>query len=191
MCFHHASSKGIWPNNIKQLFRCCSLSISDWIDFIFGFGRRMNLWTRLGTVLPCKTWFGFTDWVVSSKCHTYSRFLGFGWLARQIPLVGCFRPVDGVQEGHVTCQFPTVAIVRRPVGLAVGRQLAAGTWFFFSHIVAISIPTDWYFSQGLKPPTKNLFCKFQPRRHWKWWLVRGTWGSPVIVVFLCVFLVSF
>ena len=29
-----------------------------------------------------------------------------------------------------------------------------GTWILFSHILGIIIPTDWYFSEGLKPPTR-------------------------------------
>ena len=190
MCFHHASSKGIWPNNIKQLFRCCSLSISDWIDFIFGFGRRMNLWTRLGTVLPCKTWFGFTDWVVSSKCHTYSRFFGFGWLARQIPLVGCFRPVDGVQEGHVTCQFPTVAIVRRPVGLAVGRQLAAGTWFFLPY--SGNKHSNWLiFFTGVETTNQEFVLQISAATSLEMMVGKGHLGITSHCCFLVRFLVSF
>ena len=45
-----------------------------------------------------------------------------------------------------------------------------GTWFLYDfmtfHILGIIIPTDWYFSEGLKPPTRYILMYFD------YWLVR-------------------
>jgi hypothetical protein len=110
----------------------------------------------------------------------------FRSLARQIPLVGCFRPVDGVQEGHVTCQFPTVAIVRRPVGLAVGRQLAAGTCFFLPY--SGNKHSNWLiFFTGVETTNKELVLQISPTTSLEMMIGKGHLG----ITSHCCFLVRF
>ena len=51
---------------------------------------------------------------------------------------------------------------KMPTGWENDHILVVGLdHFLFSHILEIIIPTDEYFSEGLKPPTRNLFSNWK------------------------------